>query len=141
MSRARGFALTDVAIAIAVVAILLLAISGALGVIENGRVSSAERSIETLRSAATNWLSNGRTSFTGITFTDLRQENLLPAGFSESGSNPWGGSYSISGNLDQVTITLTNVPSGGGDALQRKFGPRARSAAYNSGTKTFTVTF
>ncbi len=142
-SRTRpGLALTDVAIAIGVLAVLLAAVTASLGAIENGRVNSAERSVETLKGAAINWLSNGRYSYSGISFTALRTENLLPPNFTETGANPWGGDYTItstgSGN-NQVTITLTNLPDSGGGALARKFGPRARSASYASGV--FTVTF
>jgi hypothetical protein len=137
-----GFALTDVAIAIGVLAVLLAAVTSALGAIENGRVNAAERSVETLNGAAINWLSNGRYSYAGISFNELRTDSLLPPSFAEVSSNPWGGNYSIqasgSGN-NQVTITLTNVPTGGGNALSRKFAPRARSASYSNGT--FSVTF
>lgn len=140
--RRLGLALTDVAIAIGVLAVLLAAVTSALGAIENGRVNSAERSVETLKGAAINWLSNGRYSYAGISFGALRTENLLPPNFIEAGSNPWGGDYGIqaSGPGDnQFTITLTNVPDGGGNALARKFSPRARSASYSSGI--FSVTF
>ena len=142
-TRSRpGLALTDVAIAIGVLAVLLAAVTSALGAIENGRVNAAERSVETLNGAAINWLSNGRYSYAGISFGALRTESLLPPGFTEAGSNPWGGNYTIqasgSGN-NQVTITLTNVPDGGGNALARKFSPRARSASYSNGI--FSVTF
>jgi hypothetical protein len=137
-----GLALTDVAIAIGVLAVLLAAITSALGAIENGRVSSAERSVETLRGAAINWVSNGRFSYSGITFDAMRSEGLLPPNFAESAANPWGGNYTIAaagtGN-NQITITLTGLPDGGGQALARKFGPRARAASYGSGV--FTVTF
>ena len=138
----RGFALTDVAIAIGVLAVLLAAVTSALGAIENGRVNSAERSVETLKGSAINWLSNGRYSYAGISFDGLRTDNLLPPSFVEAGSNPWGGNFTIqasgSGN-NQFTITLTNIPDGGGNALARKFSPRARSASYSNGT--FSVTF
>ena len=137
-----GLALTDVAIAIGVLAVLLAAVTSALGAIENGRVNAAERSVEALKGAAINWLSNGRYSYAGISFSELRTENLLPPNFAEAGSNSWGGDYTIqasgSGN-NQVTITLTNVPTGGGNALARKFGPRARAAAFSNGV--FSVTF
>lgn len=137
-----GLALTDVAIAIGVLAVLLAAVTSALGAIENGRVNSAERSIETLKGAAINWLSNGRYSYAGVSFDAFRTDNLLPPNFVEAGSNPWGGDYTIqasgSGN-NQVTISLTNVPDGGGNALARKFAPRARTASYSNGV--FSVTF
>jgi hypothetical protein len=130
-------ALTDVAIAIGVLAVLLAAVTSALGAIENGRVNAAERSVETLKGAAINWLSNGRFSYGGISFTELRNDSLLPPSFAEA-----GGDYTIqaagTGN-NQVTITLTNVPAGGGNALARKFGPRARAATFNNGV--FSVTF
>jgi type II secretory pathway pseudopilin PulG len=137
-----GLALTDVAIAIGVLAVLMAAVTSSLGAIENGRVNSAERSVETFRGAAINWLSNGRYSYAGISFNELRAENLVPPSFVETGSNPWGGDYTIqasgSGN-NQFTLTLTNVPDGGGSALARKFSARARAAAYGNGI--FSVTF
>lgn len=142
-ARSRpGLALTDVAIAIGVLAVLLAAVTSSLGAIENGRVNSAERSVETFKGAAINWLSNGRYSYAGVSFNELRAENLVPPNFVEAGSNPWGGNYTIeasgAGN-NQFTITLTNVPDGGGNALARKFSARARSASYSNGV--FSVTF
>jgi hypothetical protein len=139
--RRPALALTDVAIAIGVLAVLLAAISSALGAIENGRISTAERSIETLQAAAVNWLSNGRTSYDGISFQALRDENLLPAGFTEVASNPWGGNYLLEPAGDQITVGLTNVPQNGGASLTRKLGPRARSVSYDAGGRIFTATF
>jgi hypothetical protein len=136
-----GFALTDIAIAIGVMAVLLAAITAATGVIENGRVSTAERSIETLRSASINWLSNGRSNYNGITFDALRTEALLPTGFTETGSNPWGGDYTLTPATDRITISLTNVPQSAGDALGRKFASRAVSVNYDAAGKTFSATF
>lgn len=137
-----GLALTDVAIAIGVLAVLLAAITSALGAIENARVNTAERSVETLRGSAINWLANGRFSYTGLSFDTLRQEQLLPPSFSANLSNPWGGNYTIaaSGPGDnQFTVTLDNVPDSGGQALTRKFLPRARTATYSNGV--FSVSF
>ena len=137
-----GLALADVAIAIAVLAVLLAAVTSALGAIENGRVNAAERSVETLKGAAINWLSNGRYNYAGISFNELRTENLLPPGFTETGSNPWGGNYTIANSgssSNEVTIKLWSVPASGGNALARKFTPRARSASYVDGV--FSVTF
>jgi hypothetical protein len=139
-----GLALADVAIAIAVLAVLLAAVTAALGAIENGRVNSAERSVETLREAAIHYLSNGRNSYANISFWYLQNENLLPPGFTSWASNPWGGNYTIDATgsgSQQVTITLTSVPAGAGDVLTRKFSPRAASASYSEADGIFSVTF
>lgn len=137
-----GFALVDVAIAIGVLAVLLAAVTAALGAIENGRVNAAERSVETLKAAAINWLSNGRSSYGGLSVAELRAEDLLPPGFSETGSNPWGGNYTIAPSgtgSREFTISVWNIPDAAGNVLVRKFTPRARSASFADGT--FAVTF
>lgn len=137
-----GLALTDVAIAIGVIAVLLAAITAAVGAIENARVNTAERSIDTLQGAATNWLSNGRFSYTGISIAALRTDQLLPTSFTEVATNPWGGDYQVAASGSggrELTITLSNVPASAGQSLLRKFQQRARTASFTG--EVFTATF
>lgn len=139
-----GLALTEIAIAIGVLAILIAAVSSGLGAIESGRRSNAERSIDSIQSAAVNWLANGRTTYSGLSFDALRTEQLLPGGFSEGSGNPWGGSFSLTPTgtvLNQFVIALSDVPAEAGQALVRKFLARARGATYDEPGRTFSVTF
>ncbi len=73
---------------------------------------------------------------------NLVSEGHLPAKFSVTGSNPWGGNYTVAVNASdatQVDITLTSVPTNAGADLVRTFNTISEGAIYDDGT--FTVTF
>jgi hypothetical protein len=88
-----GSRLSDVAIAIGVLAVLLAAVTTALDAIEKVRVNAAaERSVET-RNAAIDWLSNGL-NYAGISFNKLgtskAKKEARAMRFSESSRTVFG---------------------------------------------------
>ena len=78
---------------------------------------------------------------TGITILGLQALGYLPATFSATGSNPWGGNYAIAPNTDanKVDISLTGVSSSAAARLTTLFANSASATNYAS--STWTITF
>jgi len=137
----KGFTLVELTIVLAVIAVLTISIISSSGLRETARVHSAAESIRTLRSAIDGWVARGHTTFTGLSITALQGENLLPARFSATASNPWGGDYAVvpNANPTRADVSLTNVPAEADIALERIFNNSAQNIVYAG--ETWTVTF
>jgi prepilin-type N-terminal cleavage/methylation domain-containing protein len=140
----KGFSLVELAIGLAILTVLILSISLSSGVKENARVQSASQSVRALRSAAESYLSAGNVNYSGVTLTVLKTNNLLPASLSGTGTNPWGGNYTVGPNATlntQADIALTAVPSTEATKLTSYFNNSANASVYDATTKTWTATF
>ena len=141
----RGFTLVEIAFVLVIITVLLLVIGpAAKGMFENGRVSSAAQSVETLRNAAAQYLAGGNVTYASVSVTALKTGNLLPTNFIAAGSNPFGGNYSLAANgtdNTKVDIILTNIPLNAGTKLNAYFANKADSLNYDSTLSTWTATF
>ncbi|MBF0490610.1 MAG: type II secretion system protein [Candidatus Omnitrophica bacterium] len=144
MNNKKGFSLVELAIGLAVVTILILAVSVSAGIRDNARIQSAATTIRTLRTAAENYLSNGNLNYAGMSLSTLQTANLLPTNFSATGTNPWGGNFSIvpnSADNTKVDIALTALNQTQSTKLTNYFNNNASSIAYDAAKTTWTVTF
>ncbi len=144
MNNKKGFSLVELAIGLAVITILILAISVSAGIRDNARVQSAANSIRTLRSAAENYLSNGNLNYSSISIANLQTANLLPGGFSATSTNPFGGNFSIASNVSDNTrfdISLTSLNQTQANKLAIYFSNNATSSMFDSSKNSWTVTF
>ena len=144
MNNNRGFSLVELAIGLAVITILILAVSVASGIRDNARIQSAANSIQTLRSAAENFVTNGNLNYANLTVAALQTANLLPAGFDASASNPWGGSFSVGPNASDNTrfdIALSSLHQTQAAKLSGYFQNSAGASNYDATQTTWTVTF
>jgi len=142
MIRNRGgFTLIELVLVISIVALLIMAVGLTSGVRENAKVHSAAESVKALRTAAESYIAAGNMTYTGITIAGLQTSGYLPASFSATGSNPWGGNYAIVPNTDtnKVDISLTGVSSAAATRLSALFANSA--AATNYASNTWTITF
>jgi len=142
--KKTGFTLIELALVIAVIGILIAALTSGSGIRNAAKVQSAAESVRTLRIAAENYIAAGKLTFTGISVDVLRTEGYLPSNFATSGTNPWGGDYSVDANsLDssKVDISLTSVPSSAGSKLNTLFANSADSTSYEETTSTWSGTF
>ena len=141
MRNNKGFTLIELVLVISIVALLLMAIGLTSGVKENARVHAAAESVKSLRTAAESYIAAGNMTYSGITVAGLQTAGYLPANFSATGSNPWGGNYSIAVDSDpnKVDISLTGVSSTAGSRLSALFVNSASATNYSS--NTWTVTF
>ena len=141
MGSRNGFTLIELVLVIGIIAILIMAIGLTSGIRDNAKVNSAAQSVRALRSAAENYLAAGNMTYTGVTISGLQTSGYLPAAFSATGSNPWGGNYTIAPNSDanKVDISLTSVSSTAAARLTALFANSAAATSYSS--TTWTITF
>lgn len=141
MRNKRGFSLIELVLVISIIALLIMAVGVSSGVRENAKVHSASESVRSLRTAAESYIAVGNMTYTGITISGLQTLGYLPASFSATGSNPWGGNYTIAVNTDvnKIDISLTGVSSSAAARLSALFANSA--AATNYASDTWTVTF
>ncbi len=141
MRNRSGFTLIELVLVISIIALLIMAVGVTSGVRENAKVHSAAESVKALRTAAESYISAGNMTYTGITISGLQTLGYLPAAFSATGSNPWGGNYTIAPNSDanKVDISLTGVSSSAAARLSVLFANSA--AATNYVSSTWTITF
>ncbi len=143
LNNQRGFSLVELAIGLAIITVLILAISLSAGLRDNARVQSAAQSIQTLRLAAESYLSAGRLNYGGLSIASLKSGSLLPTAFDASASNPWGGSYDIAptGDKTKFDITLNSVPKTDSSKLLSYFQNSASGAVYDEGKGSLIVSF
>ena len=140
----RGFTLIELAIGLAVLTVLILAISMSSGIRDNARAQSAAQSVQALRSAAESYLATGRLNYTGMDIAALKASNMLPANFNGSGTNPWGGDYVIAADASDPTrfnIALSSLSTNDASKLTSYFNNAANTSVYDTSSKTWTVTF
>ena len=142
MKGNKGFTLIELVLVISIVALLLMAVGLTSGVRENAKIHSAAESVKSIRTAAESYIAAGNMTYTGITVSGLQTLGFLPAAFSATGSNPWGGNYTVAANASdsgKVDIALTGVASASATRLSTLFANSAAATSY-SGT-TWTITF
>lgn len=141
MRGKRGFTLIELVLVISIVALLIMAVGLTSGIRENAKVHAACESVKALRIAAESYIAAGSMTYAGITVDGLKTSGFLPANFSATGSNPWGGNYAIAANSDpnKVDISLTAVSVSASTRLSALFVNSAAATGYAS--ETWTVTF
>ena len=142
MISRKGFTLIELVLVIGIIAILIMAVGLTSGIRDNAKVNSAAQSVRALRSAAENYLAAGNMTYTGISISGLQTSGYLPNAFSATGSNPWGGNYTVAVNSSdsgKVDISLTSVASASATRLSSLFANSASSTSYSS--TTWTITF
>ena len=139
----KGFSLVELAIGLAVVAVLILAVSVASGIQDNARAQSAADSIRTLRSAAENYLVSGRVNYTGVSVDVLKTSRFLPDNFSAAGTNPWGGNFTLASNTDatRFDVSMSGLKQQDADKLNGYFASSASKTVFDAPTSTWTATF
>lgn len=139
-----AFSLVELAIGLAVLTVLILAVSMSAGLRDNARVQSAANSVQTLRSAAESYLALGKVSFSGVSVEALKTAKLLPDTFDAAASNPWGGKYDVSSNPVDNTrfdISLNSLVKTEADKLSNYFNNSASKVNYDEASMTWTATF
>ena len=139
----KAFTLIELAIVMVIIGILVAVLIPALGMRDKANIAKAKGEIRSLHAGALGYLSAGRTTFTGVDIETMVDDGHLPAQFGDgTGSNPWGGDYTVAVNATDATkvdIALTLVPENAGADLLLTFNAISEGATY--ATTTFTVTF
>ena len=140
MRNRNGFTLIELVLVISIIAILIMAVGLTSGIRENAKIHSAAESVKTLRTAAENYIAAGHMTYSGISIDVLKAAGYMPASFSPTGSNPWGGNFAVAANSDpnEVDISLTSVSDTAAVRLSSLFANSATQTSYSSGTWTAT---
>jgi prepilin-type N-terminal cleavage/methylation domain-containing protein len=142
--KKQGFSLVELAIGLAVITVLILAVSISSGVRDNARVQSAANSVQTLRSAAENYLVTGKLNYSGLTVDALKTAKLLPDNFVPAKTNPWGGDFNITPNGSNNTrfdITLSALNKIDAEKLTFYFNNSASSLIFDESKNIWVATF
>jgi len=138
MPQRAGFALTNVAIAIGMSAILLAAVAHGRGALDSARTARMIDDIQTLRPAVETWVkAEGRTSYAGLSVAALNAANVLTK---PSVTTPWGGTVELTAcTNDSYWVTMTGLPQSARDALTRHYQTQALQTRWD-GTR-FWIAF
>jgi prepilin-type N-terminal cleavage/methylation domain-containing protein len=144
MPKNRGFSLMELAISIGLITILVGAVSAGGGMMTRCRVQREVQAVDNLRLAAQNYLTGANLTFSGVSVDALKTAGLLPNGFDPSGSNSFGGDYTVSPNADDNTkleIILANIPEAAAADISAAFQAKADSTSYDDATKEWKAVF
>ena len=149
MTRARrALSLTEVALALAVVAVMVGAVTtSAANRMRDGQLARAIQEVDVLAKAAQQFpVATGQVDYTGLSLAQLVAAGLAPSALANATANPWGAGYGIAPAVSATTrfsIALDGLPAWAATALQTAFARRASSttAASTGGTVLLTMTF
>jgi len=132
-----------IAVLVIIGAILAAVIPAVTTQTDNGRVASAMNTIRSVQSAAVGFYNDNGGSYAAVSIANLATK-YLPAGFSGTNANPWGGNISVAENgttTNQYVLTLTGVPSSAQTQLAKALQNTSLSTNSNATTNTFTAVF
>ncbi len=143
MRDQRGFTLTELVIALAIIGIMATAFTVTKAMITTSQVGNAVQGVETIAHGANQYLmTSGKANYNGLSMTQLANLQLVPSGITAPNANPWGGSYQVD-PIDTDTnfeVTLTNVPSSAGQRMITTLGSNT-TTGYDATTKIFTAKY
>lgn len=100
--KQRGFTLTEVMIAIGVIAIILLGVVGfGLRGSESAKVSKTIEQVREVATATVQW-GAGKTGYDSVSLSTLKTAGYLASNIS---ATPFNGPYVVTGSGGQITIT------------------------------------
>lgn len=135
--RQGGFTLIELVIVLAAIGVLVMVINMGVGTINTGRLSTAERDIRTLYSAATAWAAQqANPTYGGVSISALKTAGILPTNV--SGNNPWGNAYTVSGTITSLTVASDVSSAANCTTLSARLAPASTSASCASATLTVT---
>lgn len=147
LKNQKGFTLIELAIVIAVIAILASVIVKGRGMIEHSKVSATAEQMKNIREAAISWkYMKGQSDYTGITNTELTNRNLCKT---DDFTNKWGGATTVAAdatNARKLQITSAGMPNDTvcGDVLdmvETYFGSDVDTTNSSCSSGTLTLVF
>ena len=131
-----------IAVLVIIGAILAAVIPAVTTSTDNGRIRSAVSAIRAVQSAAVGYYNDNGGSYASLSIANLAAK-YLPAGFTGSSADPWGGNITVAVNgatTNQYVLTMTNVPTTAQSPLTTALQNSSVSTSYNATTNTFTAT-
>ena len=143
----KGFSMLEILLVLTVIVALIGSIAFAgNGLTNSGNVTQTLNSLSTIQQALTLYRSDNGASCTGVTVASLTASGkYLPAGFTGTGTNGFGGDYSVAANGTDSTlcdVTLTKVPAIAQSKLDAAMKKQSINApTYTAASQTYVVTF
>jgi len=145
LSGKNGFTLLELIVVMVIITIIASQIIASFkGASDNGRVASALNSVKAIQTAAMNYFNNNGGSCAGISVSNLVAGNYLPGAFTGTGSNPWGGNYTVAVNANNATqfnLSMTNISQADANTLSNDLANSSQGTTYAAATSTWTGTF
>ena len=110
----KGFSMIEIAVGLLVLTVLTGVVLGGSSLITKAQAQKETDNILNLQTAAKAGLTATSLSYTGMTITTLKTGGQLPSSYSPTGTNSWGGNYTLAVNgsdASKVDIGLTAVPT------------------------------
>ncbi len=139
-----GFSLIELAIAVVLLGILVGAVVVGGGMTTKMKVQHESDTVNTLVTAARNYLSASQTTYTGVGIAGLQTSNYLPSTFNATTGNSWGAGYTVAVNgtdATKVDIMVASVPDAAAATLLSDNFSSMATTAYNATSKAWTATF
>lgn len=144
MKRNKGFSLMELAIAVGLISILVGVVAAGGGMMNRCRVARETEAVDSLRLASQNYLTPPNLTYSGINITALKTAGLLPNSFDATGSNGFGGDYTVAVNVadsTKVEIALANIPAAAAADLTNAFKAKADTTTYDATSKLWKAVF
>ena len=120
-----GFSLMELIIVIVIIGTLIGAAISLNSAKESGKIQAGQEVVNNLINLVhAHAVNTSNNDMSNITITTLKASGVLPSSFTPAKANPWGGDLTIavaSGNNNNFTITMTNVPAASCQALKKRF--------------------
>jgi len=139
-----GFSLIELAIAVVLLGILVGAVVVGGGMTTKMKVQHESDTVNTLVTAARNYLSASQTTYTGVGIAGLQTSNYIPSTFNATTGNSWGAGYTATVNgtdATKVDITVASVPDAATATLLSNNFSSMATTVYNATSKAWTATF
>lgn len=143
----KGFSMLEVLLVMTVIVALIGSIAFAgNGLTNSGNVTQTLNSLSSIQQALALYRSDNGASCSGVTIASLTASGkYLPAGFTGTGTNGFGGDFSIAANGTDSTlcdVTLTKVPAVAQAKMDSAMKKQSVSApVYTAASQSYVVTF
>ena len=144
----KGFSLIELAIAVTLLSILVGAVVVGGGMTTKMKISHESDTVNTLLTAAKNYLNASQTTYTGVSVAVLQGTGgttpvYLPTTFNAATGNSWGGAYTVAADATptNVDISVVGVPDAQTAALLTANFSSQATCSYTAASKTWTAIF
>lgn len=143
----RGFSMLEVLLVMTVIVALIGSIAFAgNGLTNSGNVTQTLNSLSSIQQALALYRSDNGASCSGVTIASMTASGkYLPAGFTGTGTNGFGGDFSVAANGADGTlcdVTLTKVPAVAQAKMDSAMKKQSINApVYTAASQTYVVTF
>ena len=138
-----GFSMIELAVGLLVLTVMTGIVLGGSSLVTKAQAQKESDNIVNLQTAAKAGLTATSLSYTGVTITTLKTGGQLPSSYNPTGTNAWGGNYTLAVNgtdAGKIDIGLTAVPTASATIIVANLSMQA-SCTNDTTAKTVICTF